>query len=311
MTKRTDVHRPSAIQPEDYQFVVVRCREDEEMGGAAYRVQEFNAHREITGGVFSNHDHGGNCDVCGAWCIDYAIFYHVPSNKYIKAGLDCSEKIEMGHADDFRRVAEMRRAAVRREKAAAAALEYLAEHNLDTIAEALFADDSFGQVIRADDPFVWINQVVGLEGITLTNSEHNRLMGQMGTLVDLIRSLVRWGSWSNRQLALAHKLAENIMNAKAVIVDRREQEAAMIDAPEGKVEITGKVVSTKWVEGPYNDTLKMLVIDDRNFKVWSTVPAAIDPEVGQKVRFTATLTRSDKDASFAFAKRPSKASIVV
>lgn len=80
--------------------------------------------------------------------------------------------------------------------------------------------------------------------------------------------------------------------------------------------VTGNVLSIKQEESYFgytpSITWKMLVMSDENFKVWSTIPAAIlgDVEVGTKISFTATLTRSDKDSSFAFAKRPSKARIV-
>ena len=48
---------------------------------------------------------------------------------------------------------------------------------------------------------------------------------------------------------------------------------------------------------------------DGVYLVWSTVPAAINPRRGDRVRFTATLSRG-RDSHFAFGKRPSKASIL-
>ena len=97
----------------------------------------------------------------------------------------------------------------------------------------------------------------------------------------------------------------------------------------GKHIITGKIISTKLVDGfGYNQTvLKMLVVDDRGFKVYGTVPQAIideavprphslgaqvwDYEVlkGQRVTFSATVQASDDDDKFGFFKRPTKAAI--
>jgi len=79
---------------------------------------------------------------------------------------------------------------------------------------------------------------------------------------------------------------------------------------EGRIEICGRVVSTKWVENNFSyhggSVLKIVVRDNRGFKVWGTCPSAIasDVEKGTKVTFTATVTKSDKDEDFGFFKRP-------
>lgn len=78
------------------------------------------------------------------------------------------------------------------------------------------------------------------------------------------------------------------------------------DAPTGTVKVTGTVLSVKWTEDyGYGPTKKLVVKDDAGFKVWVTAGKGFDlAEPGDKVEFTATVTPSDRDATFGFAKRP-------
>lgn len=90
-----------------------------------------------------------------------------------------------------------------------------------------------------------------------------------------------------------------------------EAAAPVAPAPEGRVVVTGTVVGLKWVDSQYGSTLKWTVRDDRGFKVWATVPAGIfGAERGDRVTFTVTLERSRDDETFAFGKRPTKASFL-
>ena len=96
--------------------------------------------------------------------------------------------------------------------------------------------------------------------------------------------------------------------------ERAERDAAHEageDAPEGRVVITGTVLSFKVQESMYGDVLKMLVQDDRGFRVWGSVPSSLDDaERESRITFTATVTASDKDAKFGFFKRPTKAAVI-
>lgn len=65
----------------------------------------------------------------------------------------------------------------------------------------------------------------------------------------------------------------------------------------------------------------MLVLDDRGFKVWGTVPAALErdehggmtvgtiAEKGDRVTFTARLEPSSDDETFGFFKRPRRSTL--
>ena len=109
--KRTDIHRPSAIQPSEYSFVAF-----DYLGGSDLDVlrmlgterQRVQTHMKMTNGKWAQHEHGGTCYVCGAFAIYLAIWYHQPSNSYIKTGEDCAQKMDMSYSEDdfnrFRRV---------------------------------------------------------------------------------------------------------------------------------------------------------------------------------------------------------------
>ena len=90
-----------------------------------------------------------------------------------------------------------------------------------------------------------------------------------------------------------------------------------IPVPEGRQQVSGEVVSVKTEDNRYARygpaTVKMLVRDDRGFKVWSTAPSSLldEPSLkGRRVTFTASLTRSGDDEHFGFGKRPTKASFL-
>ena len=78
---------------------------------------------------------------------------------------------------------------------------------------------------------------------------------------------------------------------------------------EGRIEVRGKVVSTKSEPNPFafGTVYKMLVLDDRGFKVWGTIPSKIfEVGIGDRVAFTANVEASRKDECFGFYKRPAK-----
>ena len=113
-----------------------------------------------------------------------------------------------------------------------------------------------------------------------------------------------------------------MLGAKA---EREARRAALLEAgvsvPEGRTTVTGVIVSIKAEETFYTYsggvTLKMLVETEEGFRLWGTMPRALEgnyntvsAEEGDTVTFTATLTASDDDPLFGFFKRPTKASIV-
>lgn len=150
------------------------------------------------------------------------------------------------------------------------------------------------------------------------------LRGQSDFLDDLYTKMGRY-ELTDLQRDAAIKAAERIIE--------RDHEEAEWDSrphqpvPEGKQTVVGKVAATRWDESRfgYQTTyvLKMLVVDDRGFKVWCSAPAALKKAVGddeaapmanrlrgRRVQFDATLERSENDELFGFGSRPSKAKLL-
>ena len=125
-------------------------------------------------------------------------------------------------------------------------------------------------------------------------------------------------------------LAFDLLNSKADIptsaqiaklheikAQREEREAARRPVITGKaIQIEGEVISKKEHFSYYGHreqmTYKMVVRDDRGFKVWGSVPSALDIAKGDRVRFIADIDASDREDSFDFGffKRPRKAELV-
>ena len=132
-----------------------------------------------------------------------------------------------------------------------------------------------------------------------------------------------------------------IAKLREIKAQREEREAARRPVLTGKQIITGQIISIKDHESHYGYsrqiTTKMVVKDDRGFKVWGTMPQALidavydawfdsldDPErwrdfgpgvwrqwakdQGVRVTFTATVEPAEGDDSFDFGffKRPTK-----
>lgn len=119
--------------------------------------------------------------------------------------------------------------------------------------------------------------------------------------------------------AIHDKLVGDLIRLQKYQQEQRDAQRAERDAaheagenaPEGRVIITGTVLAFKRQESMYGDVLKMLVQDDRGFRVWGSVPVSLeDAERESRITFTATVTASDKDAKFGFFKRPAKATVL-
>jgi len=310
MTSRIDIHRPSAIIPENYEFVTVKFRD--ELGiSDPEPIRQFNAHRKMTGGVFSGHTHGGNCMVCGAYMIDYAIFHHNPTNTYIKTGCDCAAHIEEGHTDAFRVTAQKRRKAQKNNKEIQICADTLDEIGLLEQIELYFMPNDLGGAIAGcDTPQETFR--LGCHIFGTTDVEYKPYENSFEILIDLVRKLKKWGI-SEKQVNLLKSLCSKLKDLPRTIALDREANAARADAPEGKIlSFQGEVLSIKLVENDYGSTYKMLVEHITGYKVWSTVPSKILGELikGDVVEMTINLTKSNTDSKFAFGKRPSKAKII-
>lgn len=313
---RTDVHRPSTIDPADYVEVGFTDRHPEEGGtwiDPAYAgTLDFD-------GPFTQH---GACDHCGHHGVRYvAHFYHEPSDRIVSVGTTCANKLNLPSKELVR----MKRLAERDAKARKVAK--LAEVHPE-VAELI----------------AWHE---GVEAGTERGDEFYS---------SLFNQLHRKGELSEKQIAALGKSFERKREWARQREEERanEPDPAPVPVSDERLVITGKILSSKWKEGFYGDTLKMTVLDDRGFKVWGTQPesllVATDPETdlgfietndypantpeawvldrtmqdgtpyktamcrpanrGDRVTFVAKIERSDRDETFGFFKRPTKAEVI-
>lgn len=302
---RTDVHSPSNIDPDAYDFLEIIYDGDSlsdpgalvENAAARRRLFEFMAE---TGAKYSGHSHGGTCHCCGAFAQTHGYFYHRDTNKLIKVGESCTAKLWAGYGGAF----TQRRREVKNARANQAG---------KAKAQLLLAD---AKLSRA-----WELYVAG-----------DRSTWALDKVCDIVHTVVKYGNISEKQEAFLGKMVHEADNAAAVAAERAAEQAAeqaaAADCPTGRVVVTGTVLSVKLKESQWGDTLKMLVKDDTGFKCWCTVPSALEVrEVtmsegedtwteqrgpkGGRVEFTVTMEPSKDDPKFGFGKRPSKAKFLV
>jgi hypothetical protein len=89
--------------------------------------------------------------------------------------------------------------------------------------------------------------------------------------------------------------------------------SAPVPASDKRIEVTGTIVSTRTQDHAvysFGTVTKMLVRHETGYKVWGTMPSELCAKRGDVVSFTARIERSEKDETFGFFSRPTKARIV-
>ena len=123
---------------------------------------------------------------------------------------------------------------------------------------------------------------------------------------DIARKVREFGSISEKQISILVREFDKFNNPPI--------KEALTPAPAGRIVITGEVLSFKLVHIPFgfnNTVLKVLVKDDRGFKVFGRLASSIgSANRGDRVTFTATLEQSQDDPSFAFFSRPTKGAVL-
>lgn len=285
---RTDVHAPSRIKPEEYEFVAMEFVKIETLGDAEFlrlERERLRAHMARTGGTYSTHEHGGNCMVCGSVNAVYTVlFFHAPTNSYVRMGTDCAEKCEIGDPERFRRF-----------RTAVEALRLARAGKLK--AKGILAE-------------------AGLEAAWTLYEAPTAAGREEATVRDIVGKLVRYGSVSDKALGYVGALLGRIERRPAIEAARAAEREAAAPCPTGRVTVTGTVISTKWVSNGFRrsrwdpaETLKMLVKSDTGFKVFGTAPSALlGAELkGARVTFSAMVEPSKDDPKFGFFKRPTSA----
>jgi hypothetical protein len=313
--ERTDLHRKGAIIPADYSHVMsynlstsyqgepipsfgVNCELDRQVVNPDKTIQAGKHDADgrccivgmrSSGKTFAAHGGTGKCSVCGAAFVYGDVWEHTPSGELIHVGHDCAAKYEL-LAD--RSAHEMALGRLR----SAAAVEIIRARNAALRSEFLAAHPGLEDALKMDHKI----------------------------LRDLAERFRLYCSMSEKQVALAFKLADEIRNPKP--------EEAHVPAPvsEGRLTIRGSVVSTKVQETDFGSILRMTVkvqTPAGSWLAWGTCPRSIASfpwkdgvsgqvigttgiSVGDQVEFTATLRAGGREDFFAFFSRPTNARII-
>lgn len=126
---------------------------------------------------------------------------------------------------------------------------------------------------------------------------------------DLAATLRDCGSISEKQVALAMKIArEQAERAQARAEEPQEP------VVEGRGPVVGEIVHIRSEEvrfgGNASLSVKVLIADDRGFRLWGTAPKSIRDEISKGARVSLTATLTAKEDGFGFFSRPSKAAIL-
>lgn len=296
---RQDVHRPSAINPADYDFVAYDYIGPQNYSGLSLVTSErakWRDHMKKTGGKFSTHDHGGTCMVCGARAFYVARFWHRPTNEYLTIGHECADKMHLGDPKAFKKFQKNAHTAFQAQAGKAKAEAYLKEQGLD----------------RA-----W-----GIYENGYTTDEKGRPVYEENTIRDIVSKLITYGSISTAQKNFLASLLGRIDRREEAKVKREEEQANAHPVPlyltENRHVITGKIVSVKLTSSLYGEVWKILVVHKYGWKLWGPVPHGIlnDSTVpvnelkGKYVTFKSRVTVSKDDPKFGFFSRPSAAKLI-
>ena len=296
MTKRTDVHNAVNLVTEDYEYITtIDLNPEDEAPQQWFSPEEHAAINAVADDTARGL---GQCHHCGAHMRYSAIMLHKPSGEYIAVGEQCLQNRFDRATGDFQRLrktAELARA----------------DRRIIRIRDAWFAEDPSREIV-----FEWASAQVQA-------GDH----GWQGSLHNFVHKINRNGSTSDKFVAMVQRAMDSHAERMARKAEREAAEALLPSEPviEGKLVITGEVLTTKLQDSDFGSTWKMLVRDDRGFKVWGTIPASLQGRIdwddegqkviagaerGDRVTFSATVERSRDDAQFGFFKRPTKASII-
>lgn len=281
------VHSPEGFRPEDYRYVgCFYTGPNEEMASVYDDGDYFDLVEQLKSSPTSRWWDRAACDHCGHRISYVAVMVHTPTGDHIALGFQCLDNRWQGISNaDFKALKKEAEDLRAKRLVLARIAEFLSEHpEAETIA---------------------------------------KYQGENVFVSDLARKFRMYGQLSERQLIKGLEAIERDAEREALPPE------PTVDAPSGKVRIEGEVLTVKVQEGFYGDQLKMLVkIEEPQgfWKLWVTVPTSIQTqyrklwddksievqgvERGDRVAFTATVEPSQKDSTFAFGKRPTKAEII-
>ena len=291
-TRRRDIHAPAAAGFDPAAYRLVGCFDAQD---AISNLELAEARGRLSGdGYRLGNGSNCNCGHCGAAIRYSALLVRDDVREFIHVGEVCLDnRFQALTKEEFKRLRETAR--LNRERA-----------NFEERIDALVEQHPHLQRLLNNDAVV--------QG-SLFLSDVRRKFVESGRLTDnQINAVQRAFEGEERRQKWAAEKAERETKWAA---EKAALQAAGVEAPEGRVEVEGEIVSIKWHEATYGygrsaGSYKITVKADAGWSVWATLPSGLDSEgaKGRRIKFTATLTRSDRDRTFAFGKRPSNATFI-
>jgi hypothetical protein len=325
MQRRTDVHAPSRLDPADYVWI---GSEDAHTGDEYafefdwQRFAELTGRPEVAGRDYRDgedipwaqvvHASGSTrgCAHCGQTNIRYwGLYLHGPSGEVVAVGSACAGKLSLPSKQAIAQRVEVERRRLDEELSAWRAADERNERAWD---ELMAQQDAVGGSGAAGGDFV----------DSLVRYAHKN-----GRLTDGQRDAVLKGIERREQRAAEQQAKGEAMG---------DPEPADVPLTSERIQIEGRLAALKVEESGYNEygVTKMLVIDDRGFRVWGTMPDALTDVLHEqvvregyssrdcgikqalqqgmrsRVQFVAKVERSRKDRTFGFFSRPTKAKVI-
>jgi len=296
--RRTDVHAPAAGGFDPAAYRLVGCYDS---GCPLSNLELAEVRTQLSGdGYQLGAGSGCQCGHCGTAIRYSALLARDDVREYIHVGEVCLDNRFRGLTKaEFKRLRETAR--LNRERATF-------EERVDALVEQ---HPHLQRLLNNDD-----------------------VVRGSSFLADVRRKFVESGRLTDNQIAAVKRAFEGEERRQQWAKERAERQAkfaaekaalqaAGVQAPEGRVEVEGEIVSVKWHESNIGygygrrsaGAYKIVVKTDAGWSCWATLPSELAAEgaataKGRRIQFTATLTRSDRDPTFAFGKRPTHASFL-
>lgn len=273
MKMQPTVHNPSNFEPRDYEVEDYLDNQRPQFFGQDGYEQElayWKADMErILGADWRAKSH--HCVHCGNGSVRWiTAVRHLPTNEVVVFGAVCTDRLGFANKVAFKLAQLQARAEARKVKFT---------------------------IYRKREQYLTDNPLIKQALAEIDQPQHAKNFFAQ----DVLRKLDQYGTLSTRQ---AECVIESLRKDNEAVV-RRAIEAAEPkgDAPSGRVEVTGTVLTVKEQESQWGIAFKMLLKLANNSKVWLTCTDS-SIQRGDTVTVKATFEVSRDDKSFAFGKRP-------
>lgn len=219
----------------------------------------------------------GQCDHCGAHLRYVVVLKHLPTNSYMATGETCYNE-RFVYSDKVTKDVDRLR-----KKAAAGRLRSQVRARFDA----------------------WTAESEDNSAAVAFLQEQHEAGADNDFLISVFSQLNKKGELSERQVAAVLRNKAGAEKYAKVLAERELEEK--VPVVEGRQQIVGTVLKLDVKDSDYGLRYVMTVKDDRGFVLWGTNPLGDEIEKGDRIKFAATVTKSDRDECFGFFKRPAKA----